>query len=318
MTALETMAAAARPPGLGDARVPCPLCGGLIHPVAGRCKHCKEDLSQFRAGRPQAAAALPALNGARPATSRERSPAHARDVPGTNGHAPAIPVAIRAREGSQPILPPRPTGRSMRGARAARALWKSWPMLVIGVAVLAIVDRGRHHGAAAGQAKTRHAQAARRRRRPSAWSSNRCRRRRASSTCRPDPVASDPWARRLPAPIQPQQARDPQAHRPTIRTPDRSERPLRWPRRRGRRRCDVRDRTAKACCEKTKPCPNVDQTMLQRSARPTRQAARPTPPELRGREAVHGRDRHRCRARRRDAIGIVAACHHDSRTAAPP
>ena len=42
------MAVAARP-GPSDARVPCPLCGGLIHPIAGKCKHCKADLTAHRA-----------------------------------------------------------------------------------------------------------------------------------------------------------------------------------------------------------------------------------------------------------------------------
>lgn len=127
MTALANMATA-RPPGIADARVPCPLCGGLIHPVAGRCKHCKEDLTSFRAGRPQAAAALPPLGGPPPVPN------------GTNGHAAAaaIPVAMPAREGSQPILPPRTTTRSLPVARP-RAAWRSWPMLVIALAAIAIV-----------------------------------------------------------------------------------------------------------------------------------------------------------------------------------
>lgn len=142
MTALESMAAAARPPGIGDARTPCPLCGGLIHPVAGRCKHCKEDLTQFRAGRPQAAAELPALNAlARPPVSPFAPPTNGT---GTNGYMPAapaaaVPVAIPVREPTQPILPPRPTGRSMKAERPRSALWRSWPMLVIGLAVVAIV-----------------------------------------------------------------------------------------------------------------------------------------------------------------------------------
>ncbi|HEY1553535.1 MAG TPA: hypothetical protein VGF94_01815 [Kofleriaceae bacterium] len=38
-----------RLPRTADARVPCPLCGGLIHPIAGRCKHCKQDLTELRA-----------------------------------------------------------------------------------------------------------------------------------------------------------------------------------------------------------------------------------------------------------------------------
>ena len=129
MTALAQMAAV-RPPGIADARVPCPLCGGLIHPVAGRCKHCKEDLSSFRAGRPQAAAALPALlNGKLPK--------------GSNGHPLAtanavVPVTVET-EGSQPILPPRTTARSIQAQQPSHSIWKSWPMLVIVLAVIAIV-----------------------------------------------------------------------------------------------------------------------------------------------------------------------------------
>lgn len=125
MTALLQMAAA-RPPGIADARVPCPLCDGLIHPVAGRCKHCKEDLSSFRAGRPQAAAALPALNG--------------KPKNGESGHAAvtAIPVIVPSHEASQPILPPRTTSRSLPVQRT-HSVWRSWPMLVIVLAVIAIV-----------------------------------------------------------------------------------------------------------------------------------------------------------------------------------
>src|SRR6187455_1980065 len=131
MTALTQMAAA-RPPGIADARVPCPMCGGLIHPVAGRCKHCKEDLTSFRAGRPQAAAALPALNGA---------PALQAKPNGSNGHvvATAVPIVIApVHDASQPILPPRTTARSVKAARPP-SMWRSWPMLVIALAVVAIV-----------------------------------------------------------------------------------------------------------------------------------------------------------------------------------
>jgi hypothetical protein len=138
VTALTHMAAA-RPPGIADARVPCPLCGGLIHPVAGRCKHCKEDLTSFRAGRPQAAAALPALNG-RPAPAPVTSVAATTN--GTNGHAMATAVPfvlpVAHNDASQPILPPRTTARSVAVARP-HSMWRSWPMLVIILAVIAIV-----------------------------------------------------------------------------------------------------------------------------------------------------------------------------------
>jgi hypothetical protein len=132
MTALTEMAAA-RPPGIADARVPCPLCGGLIHPVAGRCKHCKEDLSTYRSGRAPAAAALPSLNG------KPQNGISLATTAGTNGHvvAAAIPLVI-AKDGSQPILPPRTTARSVPAQRTP-SVWRSWPMLVIALAVIAIV-----------------------------------------------------------------------------------------------------------------------------------------------------------------------------------
>lgn len=122
------MAVAARP-GPSDARVPCPLCGGLIHPIAGKCKHCKADLSAYRASRPAAAAPLPALNGA--------------PAPYANGHAaaPQQPVnlqALAAQDQAQAILPPRPTGRH-QAAEAKPSAWKSWPVVVIVLAMVAIV-----------------------------------------------------------------------------------------------------------------------------------------------------------------------------------
>ena len=36
-----------------DARIPCPVCGQEIHPVAGRCKHCKTDLVKLRVRAPR-------------------------------------------------------------------------------------------------------------------------------------------------------------------------------------------------------------------------------------------------------------------------
>jgi hypothetical protein len=108
------------------------LCGGLIHPVAGRCKHCKEDLSTYRAGRPQAAAALPALNS---------GPIISKPSNGSNGHVVPAPIPVvvaTAHEVSQPILPPRTTARSVKVARPP-SMWRSWPMLVIALAVIAIV-----------------------------------------------------------------------------------------------------------------------------------------------------------------------------------
>lgn len=98
--------------------MPCPLCGGLIHPVAGRCKHCKQDLAATRAGRPAAAAPLPALQQA------------AAPV------AVVVPVTPVTDAPSQPILPPRPTGRSVAAQPQPRG--SRWPIYVIAVAMIAI------------------------------------------------------------------------------------------------------------------------------------------------------------------------------------
>jgi len=116
--------AVARSSGQGDVRVPCPLCGGLLHPIAGRCKHCKADLSTYRGSRPQANAPLPALaNGSPPLAM----PPIAR---------PAVPMPVADRE-SQPVLPPRPTGRSM-AVQPSGGVLRHWPVAVIVLAVIAI------------------------------------------------------------------------------------------------------------------------------------------------------------------------------------
>ena len=54
--------------------VPCPHCAGLVHPVAGRCKHCKGD-TRRPPPRPVAAAAPPVLP---PAIARPDAPARRR------------------------------------------------------------------------------------------------------------------------------------------------------------------------------------------------------------------------------------------------
>lgn len=133
------------------------MCGGLIHPIAGRCKHCKQDLSALRGARPAAAAQLPSLNGgaaypyagnghaaahaaapapAPAAPAPRAAPARPATVHPANAHM-AVPIA-RHEEPSQPILPPRPTGR-MYASQPQTATWKSWPVLVIVLAAIAIV-----------------------------------------------------------------------------------------------------------------------------------------------------------------------------------
>lgn len=121
------MAGAARPSPRGDGSIPCPFCGGLVHPVAGRCKHCKEDLAARRIGRASAATPLPSLHvgGSSPVVGPMPSVI-------ANAYAPV-------REASTPVLPPRQTGRSYAAQSASTRSWKSWPMLVIVLASIAIV-----------------------------------------------------------------------------------------------------------------------------------------------------------------------------------
>ena len=82
---------AARPgaPSPADPRVACPACGGLIHPIAGRCKHCKTDLVSMRG--PAVAPPPPIL----------AAPPHA---PRLAAHAPA-PAAIAAPQAATQIGP---------------------------------------------------------------------------------------------------------------------------------------------------------------------------------------------------------------------
>lgn len=137
------MAGAARPgpPDLRDGRVPCPLCGGLLHPIAGKCKHCKADLTAYRTVRPAASAPLPALT--QPAQPAQPAAANGQHVQAPDAHA-VLPAALGGPAGpvaydpAQPILPPRPPTR-MPTAQPAPPLWRSWPVFVIVVATMAIV-----------------------------------------------------------------------------------------------------------------------------------------------------------------------------------
>jgi hypothetical protein len=118
------MAAVAKTSTPPDGRVPCPLCGGLVHPLAGKCKHCKAELAEARGARPQAAAALPALSAGGP-----------RRADGTPVPTPV--KAIAAAAAAQPILPPRTTTR-LPATAPKSSLLRNWPVVVIILAGLAI------------------------------------------------------------------------------------------------------------------------------------------------------------------------------------
>jgi hypothetical protein len=162
-----------------DARVPCSLCGGLVHPIAGRCKHCKADLAAARSARPQAAAALPPLarsGKAAPPPVQVLAPApHPQEVIALPAHAQqtqigATPVAlvstqpsidlrsasgvayagsavvepVHAREAYNPIPDGRPIlpprpTGRMRAGAERGWLARNWPVFVIVLASIAIV-----------------------------------------------------------------------------------------------------------------------------------------------------------------------------------
>ena len=126
---MNTMAAVAKS-SPSDGRIACPQCGGLVHPIAGKCKHCKADLAEARGARPAAAAALPALAGG--GTARPAMRADATPVP-----AKPSPISKLVAAENIAILPPRETGR-MPAQKSGGSLLKNWPVVVIIIAGIAI------------------------------------------------------------------------------------------------------------------------------------------------------------------------------------
>lgn len=89
-----------------EARLPCPYCGGLVHPIAGRCKHCKQDLVSQRSRSGQAGAPLPAL----------------APLPGAAARVVALPAVA-----------------AMAEAERSRGLLRSWTFWVIVLALGAML-----------------------------------------------------------------------------------------------------------------------------------------------------------------------------------
>jgi hypothetical protein len=97
----------------------CPACGGPLHPIAGRCKHCRTDLVAMRdAWRQRARRVAPV------------------GWPGVDGSAPAVaasPAAIPAAPSPLGAIHSAPPHHAERGFIARR-----WPLLVTLVALTAI------------------------------------------------------------------------------------------------------------------------------------------------------------------------------------
>jgi hypothetical protein len=158
-----------------EARAACPVCGGQIHPIAGRCKHCRADLVKLRGrarpappavlaaaftprgdGTPSPFAAAGAAPGAPPDAGAPLPQIAAPAQAPADGTAPAAMPQAAAAIAPSPVLyelPPLPTARSR------------WPLLVAiaaGVAIivcLALLLTGDDEAAAGGAVKKRAAPA---------------------------------------------------------------------------------------------------------------------------------------------------------------
>lgn len=113
--------------------VPCPACGGPVHPIAGRCKHCKTDLNRVREQQAQAMRA--AGMGAPPPAAMAYAPV-APAHPSTAGSGPT--AAPHAAERA-PTAPPAQSPYAQGYGTAMPSPWsRRWPLLVGGIAVVVI------------------------------------------------------------------------------------------------------------------------------------------------------------------------------------
>jgi hypothetical protein len=138
-----------------DARINCPVCGQHIHPVAGKCKHCKTDLVKLReqqgvrapridAAVLQSAAAFvpqqPTFGAAPPAMAAPppiATPA-APDQATTLQDLPAVQLPAAATL----IQPMSHNGHEVAAypVESSRSAWaRRWPILVLAIAGVAIL-----------------------------------------------------------------------------------------------------------------------------------------------------------------------------------
>lgn len=152
------MAVPARPASPADARIACPTCGGLIHPVAGRCKHCKSDLSAAHATRlarnaAPPIAALPALGGAASAATATATGPTAPPSPWAPPHAGAapagearplapfseVPVPVYGRVGETPRPLPGGSGTTSTSTTDEAPGVSRWVWWVVGISAVVII-----------------------------------------------------------------------------------------------------------------------------------------------------------------------------------
>jgi hypothetical protein len=108
--------------------MPCPVCGNAVHPIAGKCKHCKTDLVKLRAR--QAPASQAVLTAAFAPRVDATPPPFAQAPPAAPAAAPGAAAASEAPGPTLYELPPLP------GMAATRS---RWPLVVAAIAGVAIV-----------------------------------------------------------------------------------------------------------------------------------------------------------------------------------
>lgn len=117
-----------------DPRTACPACGGPVHPIAGRCKHCKADLTRLRAGQAPIAA---------PAAARPALVALGGGNGSGNGHTAAAPAPAGAWPtplGTSPLSTATASAATHTPGDDTPSAWSTrWPLLVAGLAIVAII-----------------------------------------------------------------------------------------------------------------------------------------------------------------------------------
>lgn len=154
-------------PAATDPRISCPVCRAPVHPIAGRCKHCKADLVRVRGGTTgagetpvaiptigaggapaaaplplpsgRAGAAMPALTGAAAPQPGGPPPAGSASTMATT--LPSTPSPGSTAPAPRPLPGPGASPTSVGGATRSRSRgWgQRWPLLVAVLAAVAIL-----------------------------------------------------------------------------------------------------------------------------------------------------------------------------------
>lgn len=126
--------------GTSEARIPCPVCAHPIHPIAGRCKHCKSDLVKLREARGVRA---PRINPASLGAVSVATPSPFAPAPVLAASTPTVVAAPSlASVDATPMPMPVPAALLLGDGELIAATpprRSRWPLIVAIVAGIAIV-----------------------------------------------------------------------------------------------------------------------------------------------------------------------------------